>query len=81
MLGPLDKAVFAMKAGQTSKLIQTDRGCHIVRVEKMLPERIVPLDQAARRIGRAMQQANARTHIAAWLRRLKSESYIKTFDK
>ena len=81
LLGPLDKAVFAMKAGQPSKLIQTDRGCHIVRVEKMLPERIVPLDQAAGRIGRAMQQANARTHIAAWLLRLKSESYIKTFDK
>ena len=80
LLAPLDQAVFAMKPGQTSGIIRTDRGCHIVRLETLTPKRKEPLDEAAPRIGRAMQQAGARVQVAAWLRKLKSESYIELLD-
>ena len=81
MFGPLDKAIFGMKPGQTSDVIQTDRGCHIIRAEKMLPERMIPLEEAAPRIVRAMQQIGARAEIAVWIQRLRAESYVELFDQ
>jgi peptidyl-prolyl cis-trans isomerase C len=81
MLGALDKAVFKLKPGETSGVIETGRGCHIVRIEKAAPARTVPLEEAAPHIVRAMQAARARTELAAWLRQLQATSYIEIMDK
>ena len=81
LIEPLGDVVFAMKPGETSDVVQTERGCHIVRLEKVSPERTIPLEEAAPRIMRTIHEARARAEIADWLERLKSESYIEVFGE
>jgi len=81
LIDPLDKIVFELKAGRTSGVVKTEFGCHIVRVEKIAPERTRPLEDAAANIARSLQEARSRAEIAAWLGRLKAESYIETFGE
>jgi len=80
MLKGLNEAIFALKPGETSGIIETDRGCHIVRIEKMEPARTMPLKEVAEHLVRAMQEARARTEISGWLRHLRATSYLEIFD-
>ena len=62
MVGPFDKAAFSMKEGQTSDLVETQFGFHIIRVIEKLPTRDVPLEEVRGEIlqfleGREKQQA------------------------
>jgi parvulin-like peptidyl-prolyl isomerase len=81
LLGPLDEAVFALKPGETSDVIETDRACHIVRLEKLQVPRRVGLEEAAPHILRAMQQRRAPAEIARWLRDLNARSYVKVLGQ
>ncbi|MFW6107995.1 MAG: peptidylprolyl isomerase, partial [bacterium] len=77
MLQPLDAAIFRLEPGEISQVIQTDRACHLVKLEKRAPPRKLSLAEAAGPIARAMQEVAARREIARWLRRLKARSYIE----
>jgi parvulin-like peptidyl-prolyl isomerase len=81
LIDPLDKTVFGMKPGETSGVVKTVLGCHIIRMEKLEPERTVPLAGAAATITRSLQETRARAEIKAWIERLKAQSYIEIFDR
>ena len=81
LIDPLDEAVFQLKPGETSSVVQTKLGCHIIRLEELAPERIIPLEEAAAGIARSLHEERARAEIAAWLRQLRAESYIEIFGE
>ena len=81
LIDPLDKTVFGLKPGELSGVVKTALGCHIVRLEKLSPERTIPLDETAAKITRSLQEDRARVEIAAWIKRLKAQSYIEIFDR
>jgi hypothetical protein len=79
LLKPLDEAVFALKPGDLSGVIQTDRGCHVVEMEAIEPARNVPLAEAAEHIVRAMQEVKGRRALAGWIAEWRERSFVKTF--
>jgi len=81
LIDPLDEAVFALKPGATSDVVQSKLGCHIVRLETLTPERTIPLEEAAAQVARSLQEERARAEVAAWLKRLRAESYVEIFDE
>lgn len=56
MVDAFDEAVFAMKPGQTSGIVESEYGFHIIRLEAHTPEGMVPLDSVKDRL---------RPHVAA----------------
>ena len=80
LIDPLDKAVFGLKPGETTGIVKTALGCHIVRLEKLTPERTIPLEEAAAKIARSLQESRARAEIAAWLKRLRAESHVEIIE-
>jgi parvulin-like peptidyl-prolyl isomerase len=77
LLEPLDAAVFGLKPGGLSDVVESDKGCHVIRLEKLLPARKLPLSEAAPGIVERLRTKRARKTIAAWLKRLRAESYVK----
>lgn len=45
MVKPFEEAVFALKEGQTSELVRSDFGFHIIRLTGVRAERIKPIDE------------------------------------
>lgn len=81
LIDPLDKTVFGLKPGEVSGVVKTALGCHIIRMEKLSPEQTIPLEKAAAKIARSLQETRARAEIAAWIKRLKAKSYIEILGR
>lgn len=80
LVDPLDETVFESKPGEITGVVRSDLGCHIILVEKIEPARAIPLEEAAPKIVRSLQETRARAEISAWIEQLKAESYIAVFD-
>lgn len=79
MVEAFDKAAFSMKEGETSGLIETQFGFHIIRVIEKMPGRDVPLEEVRAEIqrfleGRARQQATQ-----SFVESLKAKSKVEIF--
>lgn len=79
MVGPFDKVAFSMKEGQTSDLVETQFGFHIIRVIEKMPIRDVQLEEVRGEIlqfleGREKQQATQ-----SFVASLKSKGKIEIF--
>ena len=72
--------MFGLKPGETTGIVKTALGCHNVRLEKLTPERTIPLEEAAAKIARSLQESRARAEIAAWLKRLRAESHVEIIE-
>lgn len=59
MVKPFEAAVFAMKEGETSELVRSDFGFHIIRVTGIRAERIKPLDEVQAEITAELKQEAA----------------------
>ncbi len=46
MVAEFEEAAFAMQAGEVSDIVQTDYGFHIIKVDEIQPESIVPFEEA-----------------------------------
>lgn len=79
MVEAFDKTAFSMKAGETSGLVETQFGFHIIRVAEKMAGRDVPLDEVRTDIqryleGRARQQATE-----SFVESLKAKSKVEIF--
>jgi peptidyl-prolyl cis-trans isomerase D len=50
MIKPFDDAVFAMKPGEVSQIVETSFGYHIIKLEDIIPAVVKPLDEVREQI-------------------------------
>jgi len=76
----LARALSALKPGEVSDLIETREEFYIVKVEGRKDETVVPFADVRGDIERELERVKADEAYAAWVARLKGQSYVKVFD-
>lgn len=60
LAAPLDAAAFRLRQGETSELIETGAGFHLLRLDERLPGASVPIEAARERIRELLMQTRGR---------------------
>lgn len=72
-----EKAVFALKAGETSKIIQTPFGLHIVKVEERRGKRTATFQEARDQLHSLLLQRKKQQHVEQFLDQIGRESGLE----
>ncbi|MDO8525470.1 MAG: peptidyl-prolyl cis-trans isomerase [Candidatus Omnitrophota bacterium] len=76
LLPEIDNAVFTLKAGQVTGIVQTSLGYHIFKVEEKEPPKALSLSEARRDVEAAVYKEKVDSKINAWIEALKKNAYI-----
>ncbi|MFH0937784.1 MAG: peptidylprolyl isomerase [Planctomycetota bacterium] len=68
-----------LEKGQISAPLRSPRGFHILRVDKIHPERKVEFYEVKKRVERDYLQERAKMYTDLWLRALKSQAKVRNF--
>ena len=79
MVPPFDKAAFSMKEGETSDLVETQFGYHIIRVVEKMPTRTVPLEEVRADIQQFLEGRNRQQATQSFVDGLKAKGKIEIF--
>ena len=74
----LSAAVFALKPGETSRVITADDGYYIVRLEDYKRARVVPIAEVRDKIEQTLVQEDRQRLQQQWLDKLRAKAFIKT---
>jgi peptidyl-prolyl cis-trans isomerase C len=77
MVPPFDKAAFSMKPGETSDLVETDFGVHIIRVVDRQPARTVPLDEVRPQVLEYLEGQSRQAETQKFVEGLKAKGRIE----
>jgi parvulin-like peptidyl-prolyl isomerase len=76
----LVKAMFSLKAGQHSGIIELPESVHILYAEEVKPEHIRPLAEARDEIQQKLRTDEARRLYDKWVARLRNKAFVRYVD-
>ncbi len=79
MVAPFSEAAFALQPGQTSDVVQTRFGYHLIRVTERQAEQTMAFNDVRDAISARLRQDQERKKINAYLEKLKEHADIKRF--
>ena len=79
MVPAFDKAAFSMKPGQTSDLVETDFGVHIIRVADRQAARTIPLDEVRAQLQQYLEGQGRQQATQTFVDALKAKGKIEIF--
>lgn len=74
----LDAALFELRSGQLSGVLQSELGFHLVRCDAIHPERTLPFDEVAASLRQRLTEERARGATKQWLTGLLAERQVQT---
>ncbi|MDQ7001673.1 MAG: peptidylprolyl isomerase, partial [Ghiorsea sp.] len=77
MVPAFDKVVFSMKAGETSGVVETQFGLHIIRVVKKRKVNPNAFEARKAEIEQRLREAEVQQQVPRWLNNLKAQAEIK----
>lgn len=77
MVGPFEEAAFSLAAGQSSELVETQFGFHIVKVVDKQAARTIPLDEVRPQVDQYLQGQNRERETQAFIDLLKAKGKVE----
>jgi peptidyl-prolyl cis-trans isomerase C len=79
MVPPFEQAAFALKPGETSDLVESQFGVHIIRMVDRQPGRTVPIDEVRPKIQQYLEGQGRQQQTQAFVETLKAKGKIEIF--
>jgi len=81
MVPPFEKAAFSMKVGDTSDIVETEFGYHIIKLTDKKPEGTVSFDEAKPRIEQHLKAQKVAEEMSKYIDSLKAKAKIEILVK
>ena len=79
MVAPFENAAFALQPGQTSELVETQFGYHIIRVTEKQAARTMTLDEVRPQLEQFLQARTRQEQTQAFVETLRAKGKVEIF--
>ena len=79
ILKPIEDALFALKPGETSEVVETSLGFHLVKVVDRKPETTIPFEKVKDQLRTALKQEKGRQEANAYVAKVREKAKVDIF--
>lgn len=77
MVAPFEEAVFALKPGELSDIVETRFGYHLIKVTERNPEGLIEYEKIKDRLGQHLKQSRLADELKKYVEKLEKEAKIE----
>ena len=81
MVRPFEESVFALKPGETSDIVETKFGYHLIKCGGKKPKRTIPYEEIKEKLRGHLKNEKVRERVNAYIGQLKEKARVERFLK